>query len=187
MAESTVTHLTPTQVALEFSVAGPDIAAAEDRAFRRLAKNVRLPGFRKGKVPRRVFEQAYGRDAVTNEAVDEVVPQAYSNALREHDLDPVERPSFEVLEEAEGRPSRLKATVEVRPAISLHAYKGVTVSRPSFSVTDDDVDRSLEALAKERATLVPVEREARLGDVVTIDYEGKIAGEPFEGGRGEGE
>jgi trigger factor len=148
---------------------------------------VRLPGFRKGKVPRKIFEQAYGSNAVTSQAVDEVVPEVYAKAIREHDLEPVERPKLEVLEESEGRPTRLKATVEVRPQIDLGKYKGITVSRPAAEVTDADVDRSLATLARERATLVPVERPARLGDVVTLDYEGTIDEKPFAGGKGVGE
>ena len=116
MIDSTLTKLAPTVVALEFSLTEAELAAAEDRAFRRLVKNVRLPGFRKGKVPRKIFEQTYGSDAVTTEAVDEVIPEVYAKAVREHDVEPVERPKFEVLEEAGGRPTRLKATVEVRPS-----------------------------------------------------------------------
>ena len=184
---STLTQLAPTQVALEFSITDAELAAAEERAFRRLVKNVRLPGFRKGKVPRKIFEQTYGTSTLTSEAVDEVVPDLYAKAVREHDLEPVERPQIEVLEEADGRPTKLKATVEIRPAIALQQYKGVTVVRPPIAVTDADVEESLTALAKERATLVPVDRPARLGDVVTVDYEGAIDGTPFEGGRGQGE
>jgi trigger factor len=187
MTSSTVTQLAPTVVALEFSVTEAELAAAEDRAFRRLAKNVRLPGFRRGKVPRKIFEQAYGSSAVTSEAVDDIVPEVYAKAIREHDLEPVEHPKFEVIEESSGRPTRLKATVEVRPSIELGAYKGIVVTRPAVAVTEADVDRSLEALAKERATLIPAERAARLGDVATLDYEGAVDGKPFEGGRGEGE
>lgn len=182
MTGSTLTKLAPTQVALEFSLSEEELAAAEERVFRRLVRNVRLPGFRKGRVPRKIFEQTYGKDAVTNEAVDEVVPDVYAQALREHDLEPVEPPKLEVVETAGGRPTKLKATVEVRPAIELGAYKGVTVSRPPVTVADSDVERSLETLARERATLVPVEREARLGDIATLDYEGMIDGAPFEGG-----
>jgi len=187
MTGSTLTQLAPTVVALEFSVSENDLAAAEDRVFRRLAKNVRLPGFRKGKVPRKIFEQTYGRDAVTSEAVDEVVPEVYAKAVREHELEPVERPKIEVVEEADGRPTRLKATVEVRPAFELGTYKGIMVSRPSYAVTDEEVERSLEMLARERATLVPVDRPARIGDAVTLDYEGTVDGVPFEGGRAQGE
>src|SRR5579863_5068627 len=125
MTNSTLTQIAPTVVALEFSLTEGQLAAAEDRVFRRLAKNVRLPGFRKGKVPRKIFEQTYGREAVTSEAVDEVVPEVYAKAVREHELEPVERPKIEVIEEADGRPTRLKATVEVRPAFELGTYKGI--------------------------------------------------------------
>ncbi|HZV77138.1 MAG TPA: trigger factor [Candidatus Babeliales bacterium] len=187
MTGSTLTQLAPTVVSLEFSVNESELAAAEDRVFQRLSKNVRLPGFRKGKVPRKIFEQNYGTGAITSEAVDELVPEVYAKAVREHALEPVEHPKFEVLEESGGRPKRLKATVEVRPAIALGAYKGVPLARPLTAVTEADVDASLEALARERATLVPVERTARLGDVVTVDYEGSIDGKPFEGGRADGQ
>jgi trigger factor len=114
--------------------------------------------------------------------MEEVLPDAYAAAVREHDLDPVDRPRMEVVEENEGRPTRLKATVEVRPQIELGPYKGLEVSRPGVTVAEEDVERSLQALAKDRATLVPVERPAQLGDVVTIDYEGRIDGELFDGG-----
>jgi len=187
MRTSTLTRIAPTQVALEFSIDDHELAAAEERAFRKLSKDVRLPGFRKGKVPRKIFEQNYGSQAVTSQAVDDVVPQLYARALEEHALSPVQRPTVEVLEEADGRPSRLKATVEVRPEIVLPPYRGVAVARPPASVSESDVDRSLTALAKERGTLLPVDRPAAMGDVATVDFEGKVDGTPFEGGRGENE
>ena len=187
MNSSTLTRLAPTQVALEFSITGQQLAEAEDRAFKKLSRDVRLPGFRKGKVPRKIFEQAYGSEAVTSQAVEDVVPAVYAKAIREHDLDPVDRPKLEVLEESEGRPTRLKATVEVRPTIELRPYRGVLVSGPPVEVTEGDVERSLQALAKERAVLVPVSRPAALGDVATLDYEGTIDGVPFEGGQAAGQ
>jgi trigger factor len=152
MTSSTLTRLAPTQVALEFSIGADELAAAEDRAYRKLSKGVRLPGFRTGKVPRKIFEQTYGSEAVTSQAVEDVIPEVYAKAVREHDLDPVDRPKVEVIEESDGRPLRLKATVEVRPAIELGKYMGVSVARPPIEVTDDDVERSLAALAKEWAT-----------------------------------
>ncbi len=182
LSTSTLNRLAPTQVELEIPITTDQLAAAEERAFKRLVKKARLPGFRPGKIPRKVFEQAYGTDTITSKAMEEVLPDAYAAAVREHDLDPVDRPRMEVVEENEGRPIRLKATVEVRPHIELGAYKGLQVSRPAVTVADDDVERSLQALAKDRSTLVPVERPAQLGDVVTIDYEGRIDGELFEGG-----
>jgi trigger factor len=187
VSTSTLTRLAPTQVELEIPITPEEMAAAEERAFRRLSKNVKLPGFRAGKVPRRVFEQTYGSASISSEALDEVVPEVYARAVREHELLPVDRPKMELLPAEEGRPSRLKATVEVRPAIDLGTYRGITVERDAEPITDEDVDRSIEALAKERATLVPVERAAALGDVVTMDYEGTIDGVAFEGGTAKGQ
>jgi trigger factor len=187
MTSSTLTRLAPTQVELEFSISADELAAAEERAYRKLSHGVRLPGFRTGKVPRKIFEQTYGSEAVTSQAVEDVIPEVYAKAVREHDLDPVDRPKVEVIEESEGRPLRLKATVEVRPAIELGKYMGIAVARPPIEVTDDDVERSLAALAKERATLVPITRPAAMGDVATIDYAGTIDGVPFEGGSAQGQ
>ena len=187
MSTSTLTRLAPTQVELEIPITAEELAAAQERAFRRLAKNVKLPGFRAGKVPRKVFEQTYGSESIASEALEDVVPEVYARAVREHELVPVDRPKMEILPAEEGKPSRLKATVDVRPAIALRDYKGIEVERDTPAIDDEDVERSLTALAKERATLVPVERPAQLGDVVTIDYEGKIDGVPFDGGTAKGQ
>jgi trigger factor len=182
-----LTRIAPTRVELEIPITGEELAAAEERAFRKLVKRARLPGFRPGRVPRKVFEQAYGAEAITSQAMDEVLPEAYAKAVREHDLQPVERPTMEVLEESDGRPTRLKATVEVRPEIELGEYKGIEITRPPLRITDEDVDRSLSALARERATLAPVDRPAQLADVLTVDYEGRVDGEAFEGGTAQGQ
>jgi trigger factor len=147
---------------------------------------VRLPGFRQGKAPRKVFEQAYGSGSITAQAVDEVVPEAYAKALREHQLDPVDHPHMEIVEETDGRPSRVKATVQVRPEIALQPYDALPVAANPETVSDDEVERSLQALARERGTLVPADRPAHLGDVVTVDYEGKVDGNAFDGGAATG-
>ncbi len=105
---STITRLAPTQVELEFSITAPELAAAEERAFRKLVKNVRLPGFRPGKVPRRIFEQTYGSETLTSQAVEDVIPEVYAKAIREHDIEPVERPQLEVIEEEGGAPGASK-------------------------------------------------------------------------------
>ena len=184
---STLTRLEPTKVELEITITPEELAAAQDRAFKKLSKNVRLPGFRPGKIPRKVFEQNYGADAIENQAMEDVVPEAYAKAVREHDLDPVQRPTMELLPLEPGNPYKLKATVQVRPAIELGDYKGIAVTLPPATVSDDDVERSLQSLARERATLVPVDRPAKLGDVVTMDYAGTIDGVTFEGGTATGQ
>jgi trigger factor len=187
LSTSTLTKLAPTQVELVIPISADEMREAEDRAFRRLVKKAKLPGFRPGKVPRKVFEQAYGPEVITNEAMEDVVPTVYAKAVREHDLEPVDRPKMELLPEDGGQPRRIKAVVDVRPEIALGDYKGLTVDSDPVTVTDDDVERALKSLARDRATLVPVEREARLGDVVTVDYEGKIDGVAFEGGSAQGQ
>lgn len=160
---------------------------AEERAFKRLVKRAKLPGFRPGKVPRKIFEQTYGSHTISNEAMEDVVPAVYAKAVREHDLEPVDRPQMEVLPEEDGQPTRVKAVVEVRPHIDLGEYKGLEITRPAVEVTDADVDRTLASLARDRGTLVPAERPAQLGDIVTMDYEGKVDGVAFEGGTAKGQ
>ena len=187
IATSTLTKLAPTQVELEIPISPEALKVAEDRAFRELAKKAKLPGFRPGKIPRRVFEQTYGAQSITDRAMEDVVPEEYAKAVREHDLQPVDRPTMELLPEEAGKPARIKAVVEVRPQIELGAYKGLELQSSVQAVSDEDVARSLESLARERAVLVPAEREARLGDVVTLDYEGKIDGTPFDGGTATGQ
>ena len=182
-----MTKLAPTQVELVIPISPEEMRDAEDRAFRRLAKNAKLPGFRPGKVPRKVFEQAYGSAVISSEAMEDVVPAVYAKAVREHDLEPIDRPKMELLPDEEGQPTRIKAVVDVRPEIALVPYKGLGVESEPVNVADEDVDRAITALARDRATLVPAEREARLGDVVTIDYEGKIDGVAFEGGTAKGQ
>lgn len=182
-----MTKLAPTQVELVIPISADEMREAEDRAFRRLAKRAKLPGFRPGKVPRKIFEQAYGSETITNEAMEDVVPAAYAKAIREHELEPVDRPKMELLPGEEGEPARVKAVVEVRPDIALGEYKDLSIEAEPVSVTDEDVDRALTALARDRATLVPADRAAKLGDVVTMDYEGKIDGVAFEGGTAKGQ
>jgi trigger factor len=172
---------------LVIPISPEELKEAEERAFRRLAKRAKLPGFRPGKIPRKIFEQTYGVHAITSEAMEDVVPSVYARAVREHDLYPVDRPKMELLPEDGDQPPRVKAVVEVRPAIALGEYKGLEVRREPISIGDEDVARALNSLAKDRATLIPAEREARLDDVVTVDYEGKIDGTPFEGGSAQGQ
>ncbi|MFN2528809.1 MAG: trigger factor [Candidatus Baltobacteraceae bacterium] len=182
---STLTKLAPTEVELEIPITQEEISAAEERAFKRLARNAKVPGFRPGKIPRKVFEQNYGAETINSQAMEDIVPEAYTRAVREHDIEPVERPHMELLPQEDGKPIRIKATVSVRPTIELKKYKGVLVETDPVTVTEDDIERSLQALARDRATLVPVERAAKVGDYVVVDFEGKIDGVPFEGGTAE--
>jgi trigger factor len=185
VSAATVKHLDPTHVELEIAIDEGELAAARERAFRQLVKNVRIPGFRPGKAPRKIFEAQYGTAAIEERAMDAVVPEAYSKALQENDLDPVDRPQMELLPEEEGQPLRVRATVYVRPQFALGEYKGIALIGPPVAVSEHDVETTIANLQKDSATLVPVDRPIALGDTPTIDYEGKIDGVPFEGGRAE--
>jgi trigger factor len=183
---ATLKQLDPTRVELEIPIPPEDLEAARDHAFRHLVKRAKIPGFRPGKVPRGIFEQHYGRGAIEEAALDELVPRAYSKAIEELDLYPVANPDLELLPpESEGGNVRVKATVTVRPDITLGEYKGVEVPQESEAASDEEVDSSLESLRRDAAVLVPVDRGIKIGDVATLDYEGKIDGEPFEGGKAE--
>ena len=185
MSAATVKHLDPTQVELEIAIDEGELAAARERAFRQLVKNVRIPGFRPGKAPRKIFEAQYGTAAIEERAMDAVVPEAYSKALQENDLDPVDRPQMELLPEEAGQPLRVRATVSVRPQFALGEYKGIALVGPSVAISEHDIETTIANLRKDSATLVPVDRPVALGDTPTIDYEGKIDGVPFEGGQAE--
>ena len=181
----TVNRLDATQVELEIPIDAKVLEAAQDRAFKDLAKNVKIPGFRPGKVPRRIFEAQYGTQAIVERAFESVVPSVYTQAMRDNQLEPVEEPQMELMPTDDGGLVRIKATVTVRPEITLGTYSGIVVEAHAASVTDADLERAVQEVARDAADLVPVERPVAMGDTATIDYEGKIDGVPFEGGKAE--
>jgi len=182
-----VKHLDPTQVELEIAISAEELDAARERAFKALVKNVRIAGFRPGKAPRRIFEAQYGTAAIEERAMDAVVPTAYTRALQENDLDPVDQPQMELMPEEEGQPLRVRATVFIRPQFELHDYKGIALEDQSTAVSDGELEEAMQQLRKDQGTLLPIERPVELGDTPTIDYLGKIDGVPFDGGTAEGQ
>ena len=183
---ATLKQLDPTRVELEIAIPSEDLEAARTQAFRELVKRAKIPGFRPGKVPRGIFEQHYGRGLIEERALDDIVPRAYSKAIEELDLYPVANPDLELLPaEQEGGPVRVKAVVAVRPDITLSEYKGIEIPQERDSATDEEVESSLDTLRREAAVLVPVSRGIQIGDIATLDYEGKVGGEAFEGGKAE--
>ena len=150
-----------------------------DRAYRKVAQQVKIPGFRKGKVPRQVIDAQLGREAVLGEFLEDSVPQYYREALREHDLAPITDPDIDLGDVEEGKPLVFTAVVEVRPRLKLEEkrYKGISVERPAAEVTDADVDRFLDSLRERFAELETVGRPAASGDFVVIDIRATIHGE----------
>jgi trigger factor len=184
---STLKTLDPTQVELEISITPEEFGAAQDAAFRKLSRNAKVPGFRPGKVPRKIFESQYGVGAILDRALNDLIPGKVDAAVEEHGLQPLATPSVELVPEEEGQPLRVKAVVAVRPPIEPANYSGIEIPDLPETASEADVEAALERLRRDAATLVPVERPVRLGDMATIDYEGKIDGVPFEGGTAQGQ
>jgi trigger factor len=185
---STLKSLDPTQVELEISITPEEYAAAQDAAFRKLVRNAKIPGFRPGKVPRKIFESNYGTATILERALDDLLNEKYPAALEEHKIDPLTRPTVEVVPaEDDTQPPVFKAVVSVRPEIALKDYTGVEIADVRETAREEDVERALQQMRRDAATLVPVDRPAQIGDTVVMDYEGKIDGVPFEGGAAQGQ
>ncbi|MBE3593927.1 MAG: trigger factor [Candidatus Carbobacillus altaicus] len=178
------------KVAVTVEIDAETFDAALDRAFRKVVRSVSVPGFRKGRVPRPIFERRFGVESLYEEALEELLPTTYEAAIEQEGVEPVERPKFEVTQIEKGLPLIYKATVTVRPEVKLDlAIEQLTVTREVQNVREEDVEKRLEEMRKDAALLVPVEDEEATveeGDTLTIDYEGFIDGEPFEGGSAEG-
>ena len=180
-------QLDPTQVELEIPISSEEFTKAQDAAFRKLVRTAKLPGFRPGKIPRKMFESAYGAARIDDQAIEDIVPEKYSAAVKEHGIEPLARPTMEMLPEEEGQPMRFKVVVTVRPPIEPAPYDGIEIDDISEAAGPEDLERALATMQKDAATLVPVDRAVQLGDTVTMDYAGKIDGVPFDNGTAEGQ
>jgi len=173
------------KVVLTFEISQEDIKKGLDQAFNRVKKNVNVPGFRKGKVSRQVFEKMYGEEALYQDALNILLPDAYDNAVEETGIFPVTQPTIDIESIEKGKPWVIKAEVIVKPEVKLGEYKGLTVEKQDRTVSEQDVeDRLLQEQAR-AAELVVKEDAAELGDTVVIDFEGFLGDEAFEGGKGE--
>ena len=187
VSASTLKQLDPTQVELEISISPEEFSAATDAAYRKLVRTAKVPGFRPGKVPRKIYEQQYGTARIVDQALEELVPEKYSQAIDEYKLEPIARPQMELVPEEDGAPLRFRAVVSIRPVIEVKDYTGIELTAQPETATDEEFERALESMRKDAATLVPVDRPVQLGDTVSLDYEGKIDGVPFDGGTATGE
>ncbi|MBR7553437.1 trigger factor [Allobacillus sp. GCM10007491] len=160
--------------------------SALDQAFKKVSKDVQVPGFRKGKVPRPIFEQRFGVESLYQDAVDIILPEAYSEAIDEVEITPVDQPEVDIEQIEKGKPFIFTATVTVKPEVKLGEYKGLEVEDKKASVTDEDVNDELKTLQEKQAELVVKEEgQVEEGDTVVIDFEGYLDGEKFEGGSAE--
>ncbi|MCY1597083.1 trigger factor [Staphylococcus pettenkoferi] len=157
---------------------------ALDKAFKKVVKQINVPGFRKGKVPRQIFEQRFGVEALYQDAADIVLPEAYGEAIEETGIKPVDQPEIEVQQIEKGQDFKFDATVTVEPEVELGDYKGLEIEKQDADLTDEEVDEAINQQLNQLSEMVVKEDGAvEEGDTVNIDFDGYVDGEQFEGGQ----
>lgn len=167
-----VESLSPTRVKLTVELPFEELQPSFDEAYKSIAKQVSIPGFRKGKVPARVIEQRFGRGAVLEEVINDAVPKAYETSLREESIIPVGRPEIDVTEIADGERVTFTAEVDIRPEFELPDYKAISVEVDPAVAADSDIDEHLDNLRTRFASLKEVDRACQDGDVLLVDISG---------------
>jgi trigger factor len=181
--KSSVETLSPTRVRLDIEVEFAELKGHVDAAYKKVATQVNIPGFRKGKVPAAMIDQRVGRGTVIDEAINSALPEFYSKAAREHTVLVVGRPEVDIKEFIDHEKLHFTVEVDVRPEVTLPDFSKITIEVPYAVVTDSDIDEQIDELAKRFGTLTTVERAAKDGDFVTIDLMAKINGEEIDGGK----
>lgn len=178
--KTAVEELSPTRVKLTVEVPFEELEPSLKAAYKKVAQQVRVPGFRPGKVPARIIEQRFGRAVVLEETLNDALPKLYGQAVDETDVFPVSRPEIEVTKIDDGKEVEFTAEVDIRPAFDIPDYADVEVTVPSAEATDADIDAQIDALRQRFATLTGVERAAQAGDFVVMDLSAAIDGEELE-------
>src|SRR5262245_36458600 len=166
---------------VSMSVPVADIERQVGERLRKLARDVRMPGFRPGKVPMKMVEQTYGPQ-VRNEVLGDAVNKSFSDAVREANLKVAGYPRIEAKGEPNDKSLEFSATFEVYPEVKVGDLAAATIEQPKLAVSDADVDKTIEILRKQRTRFVAAQRAAKDGDRLTVDFAGKIDGQPFDGG-----
>ncbi|HVN52664.1 MAG TPA: trigger factor [Acidimicrobiales bacterium] len=179
--KTSVTELEDNKVKLSVEVDEQEFEAALDAAFRKIAREVRIPGFRPGKAPRRLLEARLGEGVARGEALRDAIPDYYAKAVREHDVDVIAAPEIDITEGEEAGPVAFDAVVEVRPVVTVPGYDSLRVTIPRPAATDEEIDAQIDRLRRQYSELATVERPAAEGDVVTIDVSGSQGGEVLSG------
>ena len=183
MSVKSCEKLEKSMVALTVEVSAGEFEAAVEKAYRKQRGSIRVPGFRPGKAPRKMIENMYGAGVFYEEAVNEALPDAYTAAVKEQELEVVGYPEVELLSVGKEGFS-FKATVAVYPEVTLGQYKGVEAPKAEVSVTDEDVEGRIKEMADRNSRMVSVEdRAVAKGDIANIDFEGFLDGVPFDGGK----
>lgn len=184
--KSTVEQLSPTRVRINVEVPFAELEPDFQRAYKELAKQVRLPGFRPGKAPAKLLEARIGREAMLDQIVNDALPSRYGQAVAESDVQPLGRPNIEVTKKEYGQDLQFTAEVDIRPKISPRDLSALTVSVDPIEIGEDDVDAELQSLRTRFGTLTAVDRPVAVGDVVSIDLSATVDGEDIPNAAAEG-
>ncbi|MGE4283338.1 MAG: trigger factor [Clostridia bacterium] len=172
-------------VQLEIEVSVDQFEEGMQKAYIKNVKKYNIPGFRKGKAPKKIIEKYYGEGVFYEDAINIVCPEAYDKAVEETKIDPVDRPEIDIKQIGEGQNFVFTAKVAVKPEIELGAYKGIEVNQIEYNVTEDNINEELKKMQEKNSRLVTIEdRAVQQGDLTIIDFEGFVDNEPFEGGKG---
>ena len=181
-----VENLEKNMAKLTIEVPAEELEKALEKAYQKQKKNISVPGFRKGKVPRAMVEKMYGPAVFYEDAVNSLVPEEYSKAAEESKLDIVSRPEINVEQIEKGKAFIFTATVAVKPEVTLGEYKGVEVEKSDVEVTDEDINKEVDKERENNSRTIDVDdRAVESGDIIKLDFDGSVDGVPFAGGKAE--
>ncbi len=182
-----IERLENSMVKITMEVDAATFKKAIETAYQKNRGKINLPGFRKGKAPRKLIEQAYGAEVFYDDAANEVMQPAYEKAIEESGLDIVSRPSIDIVKAKEGEEFIFTAEVAIKPEVSLKDYKGIEIEKEEISVSEEEIDKKLQEVREKNARILEVtDRPVKEGDTVTIDYAGSVDGVAFDGGTAQG-
>jgi len=171
---------------LEISVSAEKLEEGIMKSYLKNVKKFNIAGFRKGKAPRKIIERHYGEAVFYEDAINIICPDAYDEAVKEHNLEPVDRPDIDIIDIESGKGLIFKAVVTVKPEVALGQYKGIEAEKKEYNVTDEEVDKEIEIMRDKNARLVEVsDRPVKNGDIIIIDFKGFVDDKQFEGGTSE--
>ncbi len=181
-----VEKLEKSMAKLTIEASAEDFAAAIDKAYKKNRNKIAMPGFRKGKAPRKMIEKMYGAGVFFEDAANIIIPDAYADAAKESGLEIVAQPEIDVVQVEAGKPFIFTATVAVKPEVTLGEYKGIEVEKKTVEVTEEDITAEIDSVRERNSRMITVEdRATKDGDTVVIDFDGYVDGEQFEGGKAE--
>lgn len=170
---------------IRMEVSREEFEAALNTVYNKTKKQIAVPGFRKGKAPRKLIEKTYGKEVFYEDAINEILPKRYADAVEELKLDIMSRPVIDLEPITEDQPIVITAEVALKPEVKLCRYKSLKAEKPEVVVTDEDVEKELKKVAERNARVSEIDTEAQLDDIAVIDYEGFVDGVAFDGGKGE--